>query len=143
MRLELEYRNSFDDNIMFQWLKTFWVILSGMLWNKKPFEIQEYYGRALYDLAQAFKRGSSEQDAFLVAQSIYISWAPEYQPKAVKQAKKKDSKKRNRNKQMKQYQKSSADDELKAYLSENVADPDLLVKEKSGIDGVLGWWKIH
>ncbi|KAJ6644047.1 hypothetical protein Bhyg_09013, partial [Pseudolycoriella hygida] len=45
-------------------------------------------------------------------------------------------------KQMKQYQKSSADDELKAYLSENVVDPDLLVKEKSGIDGVLGWWKI-
>ncbi|KAJ6648282.1 putative AC transposase [Pseudolycoriella hygida] len=46
-------------------------------------------------------------------------------------------------KQTKQYQKSSADDELKAYLSENVVDPDLLVKEKSGIDGVLGWWKIH
>ncbi|KAJ6639605.1 putative AC transposase [Pseudolycoriella hygida] len=42
--------------------------------------------------------------------------------------------------QMKNYQKSATDDELKTYLSES-ADPELLVKEKTGIDGVLGWWK--
>lgn len=46
------------------------------------------------------------------------------------------------NKQMRKYQKASTDDELKAYLAENVVDPDLLVKEKTGIDGVLGWWKV-
>lgn len=45
-------------------------------------------------------------------------------------------------KQMKKFQKGSTDDELKSYLTENVVDPDLLVKEKTGIDGVLGWWKV-
>lgn len=45
-------------------------------------------------------------------------------------------------KQMKQFQKTSTDDELKAYLADNVVDPDLLVKEKTGINGVLGWWKV-
>lgn len=44
--------------------------------------------------------------------------------------------------QMKNYQKASADDELKAYLTEAVVDPELLIKEKTGIDGVLGWWKV-
>lgn len=44
--------------------------------------------------------------------------------------------------QMKKYQKTSSDDELKSYLTDHVVDPDLLVKEKSGIDGVLGWWKV-
>lgn len=46
------------------------------------------------------------------------------------------------NKQMKKFQKTSTDDELKAYLTESVVDPDLLVKEKTGIDGVLGWWRV-
>lgn len=46
------------------------------------------------------------------------------------------------NKQMKRFQKTPSDDELKAYLTENVVDPDLLVKDKTGIDGVLGWWKV-
>lgn len=45
-------------------------------------------------------------------------------------------------KQMKNFQKASSDDELKTYLSESVVDPELLEKEKSGIDGVLGWWKV-
>lgn len=43
---------------------------------------------------------------------------------------------------MKNYQKTSTDDELKTYLTESVVDPDLLIKEKTGIDGVLGWWKV-
>lgn len=46
------------------------------------------------------------------------------------------------NQQMKKFQKTSADDELKAYLTDNVIDPDLLIKEKTGIDGALGWWKV-
>ncbi|KAJ6639496.1 putative AC transposase, partial [Pseudolycoriella hygida] len=45
--------------------------------------------------------------------------------------------------QMKNYQKASLDDVLKVYLAENVVDSEMLVKEKSGIDGALGWWKIH
>ncbi len=45
--------------------------------------------------------------------------------------------------QMKKFQKASSDDELKSYLTDHVVDPDLLVKEKSGIDGVLGWWKVR
>lgn len=44
---------------------------------------------------------------------------------------------------MKKFQKASSDDELKSYLTDHVVDPDLLVKEKSGIDGVLGWWKVR
>ena len=43
---------------------------------------------------------------------------------------------------MKNYQKTSGDDELKTYLTEAVVDPELLIKEKTGIDGVLGWWKV-
>lgn len=43
---------------------------------------------------------------------------------------------------MKSYQKTSTDDELKAYLTEGVVDPELMIKEKTGIDGVLGWWKV-
>lgn len=43
---------------------------------------------------------------------------------------------------MKNYQKVCTDDELKACLNESVVDPDLLIKEKSGVDGVLGWWKV-
>lgn len=46
-------------------------------------------------------------------------------------------------KQMLNYQKVSTDDELKRYLSESVVDPDMLVKERTGIDGVLGWWKVN
>ncbi|KAJ6647844.1 Zinc finger BED domain-containing protein DAYSLEEPER [Pseudolycoriella hygida] len=47
------------------------------------------------------------------------------------------------NTQMKNHVKSSTDDELKKYLSDGVVDPDLLRKEKTGIDGALGWWSIH
>ncbi|KAJ6643111.1 putative AC transposase [Pseudolycoriella hygida] len=46
-------------------------------------------------------------------------------------------------KQMRSFHKSSTDDDLKRYLSEDVVDPDMLVKERTGINGVLGWWKIH
>ncbi|KAJ6634728.1 putative AC transposase [Pseudolycoriella hygida] len=42
--------------------------------------------------------------------------------------------------QMKNHVKSSTDDELKKYLNDGVVDPDLLRKEKTGIDGALGWW---
>lgn len=38
--------------------------------------------------------------------------------------------------------KTATEDECKTYLSESVVDPDLLDKEKTGIDGVLGWWKV-
>lgn len=37
-------------------------------------------------------------------------------------------------KQMKNYQKTSTDDELKIYFTESVVDPELLVKENTGID---------
>lgn len=47
------------------------------------------------------------------------------------------------NTQMKSHLKSCADDELKKYLSDGVVDPDLLNKEKTGIDGALGWWKVR
>lgn len=46
------------------------------------------------------------------------------------------------NKQMRNFQKNSTDDDLKRYLTESVVDPDMLVKERTGIDGVLGWWKV-
>lgn len=46
-------------------------------------------------------------------------------------------------KQMLNYQKVSTDDELKRYLSESVVNPDMLVKERTGVDGVLGWWKVR
>ncbi|KAJ6643740.1 hypothetical protein Bhyg_08705 [Pseudolycoriella hygida] len=45
--------------------------------------------------------------------------------------------------QMSTYQRISANDDLKRYLAENVVDPDMLIKERTGINGVLGWWKIH
>lgn len=44
--------------------------------------------------------------------------------------------------QMKNYQKTSTDDEVKTYLAEAVVDPELLIKEKTGINAVLGWWKV-
>lgn len=65
------------------------------------------------------------------------------QPTMTENVKEKHSFKDLFSKQMKKFQKSSADDELKAYLAESVVDPDLLVKEKTGIDGVLGWWKVY
>lgn len=37
--------------------------------------------------------------------------------------------------QMKNYQKTGSDDELKAYLTESVVVPELVVKEKTGING--------
>lgn len=43
---------------------------------------------------------------------------------------------------MKNYQKVSTDDELKTYLNECIVDPESLIKEKTGVDGVLGWWKV-
>lgn len=45
-------------------------------------------------------------------------------------------------KQMRNFQKVATDDDLKRYLSEGVVDPDMLVKERTGINGVLGWWKV-
>lgn len=45
-------------------------------------------------------------------------------------------------KQMSKFQKLATDDDLKRYLSDNVVDPDMLVKERTGINGVLGWWKV-
>lgn len=45
-------------------------------------------------------------------------------------------------KQMRNFQKVSTDDDLKRYLTEGVVDPDMLVKERTGINGVLGWWKV-
>lgn len=44
---------------------------------------------------------------------------------------------------MRSYHKSSTDDELKKYLAESAVDSDLLIKEKTGIDGALGWWKVY
>lgn len=45
-------------------------------------------------------------------------------------------------KQMRNFQKVSTDDDLKRFLTESVVDPDMLVKERTGINGVLGWWKV-
>lgn len=45
-------------------------------------------------------------------------------------------------KQMRNFQKVSTDDDLKRYFTEGVVDPDMLVKERTGINGVLGWWKV-
>lgn len=45
-------------------------------------------------------------------------------------------------KQMRSVQKEPTDDDLKRYLAEAVVDPDTLMKERTGIDGVLGWWKV-
>lgn len=44
--------------------------------------------------------------------------------------------------QMQNYTKRCADDELKKYLSDGVVDSELLIKEKTGIDGAPGWWKV-
>lgn len=45
-------------------------------------------------------------------------------------------------KQMRNFHKGSTEDDLKRYLTESVVDPDMLVKERTGINGVLGWWKV-
>lgn len=45
-------------------------------------------------------------------------------------------------KQMRNFQKVSSADDYKRYLTESVVDPDMLVKERTGINGVLGWWKV-
>ncbi|CAG7828063.1 unnamed protein product, partial [Allacma fusca] len=39
--------------------------------------------------------------------------------------------------------KNSPEDELTKYLGQKAVCPQLLKKEVTGIDGVLGWWKIH
>jgi hypothetical protein len=44
--------------------------------------------------------------------------------------------------QMQKIRKSTQDDELKRYLSETVVGPEVLDRDKSGIDGALGWWKV-
>lgn len=46
------------------------------------------------------------------------------------------------NQQMRNFLKNSSDDDLKRYLAEGVVDPDKLVKERTGVNGVLGWWKV-
>ncbi|CAG7820735.1 unnamed protein product, partial [Allacma fusca] len=39
--------------------------------------------------------------------------------------------------------KQSAEDDLARYLSQKTIHPDMLKKEVTGINGALGWWKIH
>ncbi|CAG7824699.1 unnamed protein product [Allacma fusca] len=39
--------------------------------------------------------------------------------------------------------RKTADDELNKYLSQKSVKSDMLKKELTGVDGALGWWKIH
>jgi hypothetical protein len=44
---------------------------------------------------------------------------------------------------MKKVMKPIAEDEMKRYLSESPVNSELLMEDKTGIDGALGWWKVR